>query len=78
MNKRIKELEKQCWTQRINGVLVDGQLQFDIQKFAQLIIAECLFSLKPNLYVSGIDYVVDQATYNKCERIIKQHFSDNE
>ena len=41
MNERIKELEKQCWSHRVDGVLVDGHLHFDTQKFAELIIREC-------------------------------------
>lgn len=74
MKRRIKELEKQCWSTRVNGILVDGQLHFDAQKFAELIINECLLSLESNLYISDIEYKVDQAFYKKCERIIKQHF----
>jgi len=41
MNNRIKELEKQCWSHRVDGVLVDGHLHFDTQKFAELIVKEC-------------------------------------
>jgi hypothetical protein len=41
MNERIKELEQQCWSHRVDGVLVDGQLHFDIPKFAELIVQEC-------------------------------------
>ena len=41
MNERIKELEKQCWSHRVDGTLVDGQLHFDTQKFAELIVREC-------------------------------------
>jgi hypothetical protein len=41
MNERIKELEKQCWGYRVEGVLVDGQLHFDTEKFAELIVREC-------------------------------------
>jgi tRNA U54 and U55 pseudouridine synthase Pus10 len=41
MNKRIKELEKQCWSHRVDGALVDGQVHFDTQKFAELIVREC-------------------------------------
>ena len=41
MNERIKELEKQCWSHRVDGVLVDGHLHFDTKKFAELIIKEC-------------------------------------
>ena len=42
MNKRIKELEKQCWSHYVNGVLIDGHLHFDVEKFAELIIEECV------------------------------------
>jgi hypothetical protein len=41
MNERIKELEKQCWSHRVNGTLVDGQLHFDTKKFAELIAEYC-------------------------------------
>ena len=42
MNERIQELEKQCWSHYIDGVLIDGHLHFDTQKFAELIVRECL------------------------------------
>ena len=42
MNTRIKELEQQCWSHRVDGKLVDGQLHFDTQKFAELIVGKCL------------------------------------
>ena len=45
MNERIKELEKQCWSHYVNGVLIDGHLHFDAEKFAQLIVKECINSL---------------------------------
>jgi hypothetical protein len=41
MNERIQELEKQCWSHYIDGVLIDGHLHFDTQKFAELIVREC-------------------------------------
>lgn len=41
MNKKIKEFEKQCWSHYINGVLIDGHLHFDVEKFAELIVREC-------------------------------------
>lgn len=41
MNERIKELERQCWSHRVAGTLVDGQLHFDTKKFAELIVREC-------------------------------------
>jgi len=36
MNKRIKELAEQCWDRRLDG------LHFDQEKFAELIVEECL------------------------------------
>jgi hypothetical protein len=47
---RIKEFEKQCWSHRVDGVLVDGHLHFDSQKFAELIVRECA-GLFPNVYI---------------------------
>ena len=46
MNERIKELEHQCWSHRVDGRLVDGQLHFDTEKFAELIVRECLSEIK--------------------------------
>jgi hypothetical protein len=46
MNDRIKELEKQCWSHRVDGVLVDGHLHFDTQKFAELIVRKCLYMIE--------------------------------
>lgn len=42
MNGRIRELEKQCWSHRVDGVLVDGHLHFDTKKFAELIVRDCM------------------------------------
>ena len=42
MNEKIKSLEQQCWSHRVDGKLVDGQLHFDTQKFAELIVRECV------------------------------------
>jgi hypothetical protein len=41
MNKQIKQLADQCWNHRVNGVLIDGHLHFDYEKFAELIVREC-------------------------------------
>ena len=41
MNSRIDELAKQCWSHRVQGSLIDGQLHFDHKKFAELIVREC-------------------------------------
>ena len=36
MNRRVQELAQQCWDERL-----EGQLHFDNEKFAGLIIREC-------------------------------------
>jgi len=61
MHNRIAEFEKQCWSHRVEGALVDGQLHFDTAKFAELVVRECM----SNLYLNGYDDAVMQ---------IKQHF----
>ena len=50
MNEQIKLLEKQCWSHRVDGVLVDGHLHFDTQKFNKLIVQECIRTLHSNGY----------------------------
>jgi hypothetical protein len=37
MNLRIKQLAEQCWDKR-----PEGQLHFDNEKFAELIVQECV------------------------------------
>ena len=56
MHNRIAELEKQCWSHRVEGALVDGQLHFDTAKFAELVVRECM----SNLYLNGYDDAVMQ------------------
>ena len=65
MNERIKELEKQCWTHRVDGALVDGQLHFDTQKFAELIVRECA-------------EIADTAEPFLSSDLIKEHFGVEE
>jgi hypothetical protein len=55
MNDRIKELKSQCWNHRVNGALVDGQLHFDTEKFATLLVHECA-SIVENLSPGYDDY----------------------
>jgi hypothetical protein len=50
MNERIQKLEKQCWSHYIDGVLIDGHLHFDTQKFNKLIIQDCIQTLRSNGY----------------------------
>jgi len=65
VNERIKELESQCWSHRIGGALMDGQLHFDTQKFAELIVKECA-------------EIADTAEPFLASDLIKQHFGVEE
>ena len=62
---RIQEIEKQCWSHRVDGALVDGQLHFDTQKFAELIVAECAMVIERKLF-QGIGW--------NTSRAVKRHF----
>jgi hypothetical protein len=77
MNKRIKELEKQCWSHYIDGILVDGHLHFDVNKFAELIIAECAQAC----INMGNEYEIKSAGQYQAELFafaIKKHFGVEE
>lgn len=81
MNERIRELAKEAldYAEKNQSAEVP-QHWFKLynEKFAELIIQECLLALEPDLYESDIEYKVDQAFYKKCERIIKKHFGVEE
>jgi hypothetical protein len=66
MNNRIAELEKQCWSPRVEGALVDGQLHFDTAKFAELIVQECVQVCEQG--------TATQTTSSGAASMIKQHF----
>ena len=70
MNQRIKLLERQCWSHHVNGVLVDGHLHFDTEKFAGLIVKECGVALSPMLR--------DMVSRGQAYDLIKQHFGVEE
>ena len=70
MNERLRELEKQCWSHRVDGALIDGHLHFDTKKFAELIIRECadLFKLT----------FTDEQYQRRIDKTIYKHFGLNE
>lgn len=70
MNEQIREFEKQCWSHYVNGVLIDGHLHFDAQKFAELIVKEC----------SGIvqNYMSRWPEDHELTKQIKEHFGVKE
>jgi len=73
MNERIKELEKQCWSHRVNGRLVDGQLHFDTQKFAELIVKECV-----RHFTEDYQRDFDTLWREDLSKSIKEHFGVEE
>ena len=89
MNERIQELAEQAG-EYVNEVYtppvrsktpgkiwedghVDWHIQFN-QKFAELIIQDCLLSLEPNPMAPAIDYDVEEKFYQRSAKKIKQHF----
>ena len=73
MNKNLKELEKQCWTHRVDGILVDGQLHFDADKFAELIVRECIAICISNA-LEDLDADDRRGSSAKAAFEIKEHF----
>jgi len=71
MNERIKEIEKQCWSHRVDGALVDGQLHFDTEKFAELIVQECIAICQD---IDGEEDAMARCGRQDCVAEIKEHF----
>ena len=46
MNKRIKEIEKQCWQSSQH----EPYALFDVKKFSQLMVSDCIQTLINNGY----------------------------
>ncbi len=65
MNTRIKQLAEQCWDKR-----PEGQLHFDNEKFAELIVQECGVALSPMLR--------DMISRGQAVELIKKHFGVEE
>lgn len=72
MNQRIKQLEKQCWSHRVNGTLIDGHLHFDVEKFAELIVRECGIALNPPVQNRNV------ISRGQAYDLIKKHFGVEE
>ena len=66
MNDKIRELEKQCWSHQANCL--------DAEKFAELIVAECIEVLRLVPYNSDRDFG-DEAIYQEA---IDKHFGVEE
>ena len=72
MNRRIEELAEQCGF-KPQPSIYDRNQSFDIEKFAELIVRECL----DQLFVSDWDEDYDKGIYWSREQI-KNHFGVEE
>ena len=70
MNKRIRQLARQSGLIQYD---TDGKM-VDAEKFAELIIQECLLSLEPDPMAPEIDYAVEEKFYQRSAKKIKRHF----
>ena len=63
MNERIKKLKDQCWVERRwnNDMWIEKHI--DLEKFAELIVRECMEVASPNYMSTPEDsvYYVEQA-----------------
>ena len=74
MNKRIRELAEQA-TKHYPATESSGEFStFDKEKFAELIIQECLLALEPNPMASEIEYDVEEKIYKRSFLRIQRHF----
>lgn len=69
MNERLKQLEKQCWSHRVDGVLIDGHLHFDTKKFAELIIQECIDCINRVGILEDVEFQSGMIAQN-----VREHF----
>ena len=76
MNERIKELAEQCGF-RPQPSIYDRNQSFDIEKFAKLIIRDCMHDcLRMQL---GKQYTPEELLFQtKYRKIIKEHFGVEE
>ena len=74
MNERILELALQADLIRYKS---DG-INIKIEKFAELIIQDCLLALEPDPMAAEIDYDVEEKFYKRSAKKIQQHFGVNE
>ena len=70
MNERIRELAEQA------GLEYDfnPMLWLKYEKFAYLVIQDCLLALEPDPMAAEIDYDVEEKFYRRSAKKIQQHF----
>ena len=76
MNKRIQKLFNEAGFHQPEMERLGIEDKFE--KFAELIVRECLLSLEPDLYSKEIDYEFEQRFYKRCRDKIIKHFGVKE
>jgi len=71
MNERFKELERQCWQSTDS----DPYAFFDVKKFAELIVRECVAICQE---VDGEDNIDARSGRQDCAVEIREHFGVEE
>jgi len=74
MNERIKKLAEQARLIPIEQPDGTSPYMDGLNRFAELIVRECLLSLEPDLYSKEIDYEFEQRFYKRCREKIIKHF----
>ena len=76
MNERIKQLAEQATTRKFDGTGTDiGKLVLDQEKFAELIVQECVAICRD---IDGEDNIDAKSGRQDCAVEIKQHFGVEE
>jgi len=78
MNERIRELVRESHLDVYGLGKERYKWEYTVEKFAELIVQECLLSLEPDLYSKEIDYEFEQRFYKRCRNKIVKHFGIKE
>jgi hypothetical protein len=73
MNERIKELEKQCWQSSQS----EPYALFDVNKFAELIVRECI-SIMGSEIVYNDNYKEKNNAISDMMELLMKHFGVEE
>lgn len=78
MNERIEELATQCRIEEYNSAGDLVEFGFDYEKFAELIVRECIQELKTNKKCDPYTGILFDCEYNECINdqitVLKEHF----
>ena len=69
MNEKIQKIKEQCY---IPVVTRYGDSEYDMEKFAELIVQECILLIQNEM--QGEDQISSDFVYNKVVKPVKEHF----